>query len=115
VLEPLVPGVADVPFVPDSVVVPGPEVVPVPAAPMPLLVLLRVPLLLVPVVPVAEPLVVPLVLPEPIVLVPEPVVPDVDVEVRLVDWQPAASAAASARLSSARVRAFDRYAMVFPR
>jgi hypothetical protein len=82
---------------------------------MPLLVLLRVPLLLVPVVPVAEPLVVPLVLPEPIVLVPEPVVPDVDVEVRLVDWQPAASAAASARLSSARVRVFDRYAMVFPR
>jgi hypothetical protein len=70
---------------------------------MPLLVLLRAPLLLVPVVPVAEPLVVPLPLPEPIVLVPP--VPLVDV--RVVDSQPAASAATSARPIRDRVRDCD--------
>jgi hypothetical protein len=80
-LPPVVPGIeplalpvvlfdmlsaGELPLVPEGFAVPGPEVVPVPAAPM-------------------------------VVLVPL-------YDVRVVDWQPAAKAATSARLSTVRGR-----------
>jgi hypothetical protein len=71
---PLVPGVlpaaAGPPLVPDSVVVPGPEVVPVAPAPMPVLLRLCVLVLSVELDPAG-----------------------------VVDWQPAASSAAIEKLS----------------
>lgn len=99
---PLVLGLADVPRVPDSVVVPGPDVVPVPDAPM-----LLAPELL-------DPMLLPLpVVLDPMLLAPEPLVPVLDVELRVGDWQPAARTAASARLSSAAGRMLDVLVMEF--
>jgi hypothetical protein len=92
------------PLVPDSVVVPGPEVVPVADAPVPLA---PEPMLPEPIEPAPMEPVLPLepMLPVPVVL--DPIVPvpgvlavplrvvEVDVsvpDVRIVDWQPASAA-----------------------
>jgi hypothetical protein len=80
---------AEPPLVPDSVVVPGPDVVPVPAAPaapMPVLVLLRA---------------------APVALV--------ELGLGLVDWQPAASTAARVKPSSVAGRKVDVKGMRIPR
>jgi hypothetical protein len=66
------------PLVPDSLVVPGHEVVPVPAAPM---------------------------------LLPDDGVAELDVDMRLVEEQPAARTAASAKLSTVMGRMVDEMAM----
>lgn len=90
---------------PDGVVVPGPDVVPVPAAPMPpLLVLLPLVLLRVLLVPVVE-VELGLVAELPEVLLPLDMRPEV---------QPAASTAARARLSSVAGRTIEVDAMSIP-
>jgi hypothetical protein len=88
-----VDGELEPPRVPDSVVVPGPEVVPVPAAPIPVLPLL-----------VPE---VPLVGLEPVVDVPGEVL----VLVRVFVVQPAASTAAKVNPSSVTGRSVGLKAM----
>lgn len=93
------------PVVPEGVAVPGPEVVPVPPVPEAPMLDEPMPVLLVLVpVPVVAPVVA---LPLPMVLV-EPVL-----EVRVVDWQPAARAATMARLTTVTGRRMD-WLMWFP-
>jgi hypothetical protein len=92
-------------LVPDSVVVPGPEVVPVPEAPMLLAPVLVLGVLLVVVLVLLGVLLVVLLV---------PVVPDV-VEERVVDWHPAARTAARVRVSRAAGRMVDVKAIGIPR
>jgi hypothetical protein len=103
VSELLLPGGVLAPLVPDGVVVPGPDVVPVPDAPMPL----------VPGVPLRLWVVVSVVVELGLVTVPPGEV--VVVLVRVVDWHPAASTAARVTVSKAAGRGMVLKGMEGPR